>query len=753
MRFSPLTILTAAAALAKGQSLDPEAINAKKATVFNDIKVPPLMDLTPSNFDDEIKKTKYMLVKHYSPYCPHCIDYAPTFQTLYEFYYTSLSDGDGDASFLEYYDFRFGMINCIAYYDLCVKNGVQTYPMTSLFEDGVAIENLRGVKSIDDLGDTMEAVLEKERPGSRPRSIQLPKAGAHYHPGKTDETTAESPEKANKESAAGAEAETGKAEENVDTKKDNDKEAQDADKTDKAGSDATGASDAKWKSPTPAEVFNNRRPKKPTTTPNPNGASTSLSAESFPQLVTKTQDPWFIKFYAPWCPHCQAMGPTWDQLSKSMQGKLNVGEVNCDKEPRLCKEANAHSYPTILFFKGGERAEYHGLRGLGDFISYAESALDLASGVPDVTVAEFEALEEKEDVIFTYFYDHATTTEDFTALESLPLSLIGHAKLVKTNDPKLAERFKVTTWPRLLVSRDGRPTYYEPITPDAMRDIHGLMDWMSSVWLPLVPELTAANAKQIMDDKIVVLGILKRDDATGFPTALKEIKLAANEWMDRQILEFQLERKKLRDAKQMRIEEAADRGDERALRNAKLTRIDMNEHAKKEVGFAWVDGVFWQRWIRTTYGIDVVQDGERVIINDQDVRFSSLVPYRRMSSTDLLSQSRQYWDQTATGNYIMVSRTAISESLDKIVYGPSTIKAKLTVSLIEKFFLDIRKTFVRHPYLSVGSVGGLLLAAWIWLRGRVRRSKGHFRLDEPVHGMKDGLGLGLIGQQISEKTD
>lgn len=65
MRFAPLATLTAAAALVKGQSLDPEAINAKKATVFNDIKVPPLMELTPSNFDEEINKTKFMLVKHY----------------------------------------------------------------------------------------------------------------------------------------------------------------------------------------------------------------------------------------------------------------------------------------------------------------------------------------------------------------------------------------------------------------------------------------------------------------------------------------------------------------------------------------------------------------------------------------------------------------------------------------------------------------------------------------------------------------
>ena len=80
------------------------------------------------------------------------------------------------------------------------------------------------------------------------------------------------------------------------------------------------------------------------------------------------------------------------------------------------------------------------------------------------------------------------------------------------------------------------------------------------------------------------------------------------------------ERKELRDAKQLRIDEAEDRGDQRALRAAKGIRINMDKTEHKEVAFAWVDGVFWQRWIRTTYGIDV-KDGERVIINDEDVSF------------------------------------------------------------------------------------------------------------------------------------
>ena len=99
----------------------------------------------------------------------------------------------------------------------------------------------------------------------------------------------------------------------------------------------------------------------------------------------------------------------------------------------------------------------------------------------------------------------------------------------------------------------------------------------------------------------------------------RELKNAALEWMDKQTQLFQLERQEMRDAKQLRIEEAEDRNDQRALRAAKSKVISITEEDfRKGVNFAWVDGVFWERWIRTTYGVDVSK-GERVIINDEDV--------------------------------------------------------------------------------------------------------------------------------------
>lgn len=711
-----------------------------------------------------------------SPYCHHCKKFAPAFQTIYEYYYTEQVEGRTTSS-AEHYGIAFAQINCVAYFDLCFKHGIQSYPTTILYGDRKKIVDIKGVKNGTILTHHLEGALDRDFPGERPAILYLPGEGETVHPrGKedageildkaaiaaADKAKAEKA-KANKEKAkAGAKEKEDKKtdattseekpKEATEVKADGDtpkvdapKKATDApaivaatpeDTTEKTieakdtgavpadTKSGKGTGKSKKKTPPPAPLY--RGPPKPTTPQNPNGASVPLTAETFQTVVTMTQDTWFIKFYAPWCHHCKAMAANWEQLAKEMQGKLNIGEVNCEKESRLCKDVRVHAYPTIVLFRGGERVDYDGLRGLGDFVSYANKALDVVAGVQDVDAAGFEALEAKEEVVFVYFYDFATTSEDFMALERLPLSLIGHAKLVKTNDPVLYDRFKITTWPRLLVSREGRPTYFSPLTPHEMRDTHRVLKWMKSVWLPIVPELTASNAREIMDGKLVVLGILKRDDKESFAVATREMKSAASEWMDKQIQLFQLERQELRDAKQLRIEEAEDRNDQRALRAAKSIRVNMDRADKKEVTFAWVDGAFWQRWVRTTYGIDI-KEGERVIINDED--------------------NRRYWDITSTGNPILPSRTSILETLNKITQSPPKIKPKLTISAIEKLFFDIRMTFSEHPYLSTGCVLGMSLGIASWLRGRIRRNgsggRGHFRLDEVMDYKLPMLGSGV----------
>ncbi|KAF2774163.1 thioredoxin-like protein, partial [Teratosphaeria nubilosa] len=662
-------------------------------TTFNGKNVPEVTSLDGATLNDAIKGG-YWLVEFFSPYCGHCKQFAPTWQTLYEFYYTQdplpQTSGSGESesdlnSFTRYYNFKFAKVDCIANGDTCAENKITSFPTVVLFKDGEQVKTCKGAKDMKEMSKWVEEILESIKPGSRPKDgLILPKAGDH-------------------------EVEKTLMPEQPPVPLDGN-----------AGSRVTPTASA-----SKSTISATRVPE----LPNQAGKSVPLTAESFQRLVTTTRNPWFVKFYAPWCHHCQAMAPNWQGMARQMQNRMNVGEVNCDVEKRLCKDVKVHGYPTILFFRGGERIEYDGLRGLGDLIDFAKKAEVVGDGIKNVTAADFEEMEKKEEVIFLYLYDHATTHEDFQALDRLTMSLIGHAKLVTSKDPALNERFKISTWPRLLVSRDGKPTYYTALSPRDMRDYRRVLNWMQTVWLPIVPELTASNAQEVMKGRLVVLGILSRDRPEEFVSAKREIKNAALEWIDKQTQAFQLERQELRDAKQLRIEEAEDRNDQRGLRAAKSIRINMDDIERKEVGFAWVDGIFWERWIRTTFGISVQSDNERVVMYDYD--------------------NHRYWDVTMTGNPIVPSRTSILETLPRVVSSPPKLSPKSTTTALGHVWWVVKGQVFEHPLVSTAIAIVTIMGAVILGRRHLRLgggvSSGYFKVGEK-NGM-DGLLGGNSGGQ------
>lgn len=68
MRLSPTLLLAGVACLIPAPALAKPKV--AKPTVFNGITVEPLLELTPSNYEEETKKSKYLMVKHYRYYIP-----------------------------------------------------------------------------------------------------------------------------------------------------------------------------------------------------------------------------------------------------------------------------------------------------------------------------------------------------------------------------------------------------------------------------------------------------------------------------------------------------------------------------------------------------------------------------------------------------------------------------------------------------------------------------------------------------------
>ena len=74
---------------------------------------------------------------------------------------------------------------------------------------------------------------------------------------------------------------------------------------------------------------------------------------TFEQEVLKSDTPVLVDFWAEWCGPCRMIGPSLEDISKEMDGKLKIVKVNIDENPKTPTQYDVRSIPTLLLFKGG----------------------------------------------------------------------------------------------------------------------------------------------------------------------------------------------------------------------------------------------------------------------------------------------------------------------------------------------------------------------------------------------------------------
>ncbi|KAF1807990.1 prolyl 4-hydroxylase, beta polypeptide [Eremomyces bilateralis CBS 781.70] len=130
-----------------------------------------------------------------------------------------------------------------------------------------------------------------------------------------------------------------------------------------------------------------------------------LKKDTFAAFVAE-HDLVLAEFFAPWCGHCKALAPEYEEAATILKEKnIPIAKVDCTEEAELCQQYGVEGYPTLKVFRGSDNVSaYSGARKAPAIVSYmTKQALPAVSALTKDTLEEFKTADKV--VVVGYFAD------------------------------------------------------------------------------------------------------------------------------------------------------------------------------------------------------------------------------------------------------------------------------------------------------------------------------------------------------------
>lgn len=83
-------------------------------------------------------------------------------------------------------------------------------------------------------------------------------------------------------------------------------------------------------------------------------ATVAVSDAQFDAEVKNSDIPVVVDFWAEWCGPCKQIGPSLEELSVEMAGKVKIVKVNVDENPNSPAQMGVRGIPALFIFKDGQ---------------------------------------------------------------------------------------------------------------------------------------------------------------------------------------------------------------------------------------------------------------------------------------------------------------------------------------------------------------------------------------------------------------
>jgi thiol-disulfide isomerase/thioredoxin len=188
-------------------------------------------------------------------------------------------------------------------------------------------------------------------------------------------------------------------------------------------------------------------------------SSVSLNQQNFDEVTAgKTV---FIKWFAPWCGHCQELAPAWERLASTFESKAKaasgqqglIAEVDCtttEETQTWCQQMGITGFPTLTYgdasHKGVFLEEYNDDKDFQSLLRFAETTLQK----PFCSPGNVDACEDDTKATIYEYWNMSNSELESSIQEKEMLikeadnKFKAHAKSLQTSYDEASRQYELT---------------------------------------------------------------------------------------------------------------------------------------------------------------------------------------------------------------------------------------------------------------------------------------------------------------------